>query len=193
MNRKNLRRRACAKTSLHWWCRALHSEIKVLPAELPTTSMPNGIVILMNSKLSSVAKLFIKHGFEKRTAPREKKIVAAMLACVRSNVGCRETSGLVVLTLSSSPLTRRRHSVFACVLRGVRRIRYLYALCHQAIIATQGVHVEAPCLPRSRVRSQRGRCFASSVRAKSRIRTADTDIGGRWSPAIRGSFALCLI
>jgi len=38
-------------------CPALHREIKVLPVELPTASMLNGIITLENSTLSSVAKL----------------------------------------------------------------------------------------------------------------------------------------
>ncbi len=50
-----------------------HREIKVLPVELPMTSMPNGIVTLKNRTLGPVARLFIAHAREvaKALAKRE--------------------------------------------------------------------------------------------------------------------------
>src|SRR5213080_1450806 len=88
---KNLHRRACAKNSLRRRCLALHREIKVLPVELPAASMPNGIVTLKNSTLSSVAKLSSNMRSKIAQRPREERKSRHVGLCEGFRMVRRET------------------------------------------------------------------------------------------------------
>jgi DNA-binding transcriptional LysR family regulator len=50
-----------------------HSEIKVLPVELPVARVPNGIITLKNRTLSPLARLFIEHAREVAKPLAKKK------------------------------------------------------------------------------------------------------------------------